>query len=75
MPKSWTDGAPSPVVMQEQSHLKDPLSYVIKRRLLGTPLNRHTLGLSDLTSEMLLEFSPQIAFHHRLMVENKFLSL
>jgi amino acid transporter len=41
--KSWTDNAPTPVVKQEHSHLKDPLSYKIKCRLLGIPLNRHTL--------------------------------
>lgn len=44
MPKSWTDDAPAPVVLQEHAHLKDPLSYKIKRFLLGNPLNRHTLG-------------------------------
>ena len=43
MAKSWTDNAPAPVVKQEHSHLKDPLSYKIKCRLLGIPLNRHTL--------------------------------
>jgi amino acid transporter len=42
--KSWTDGAPTPVVLQQHSHLRDPLSYKIKRSLLGNPLNRHTLG-------------------------------
>ncbi|MSZ38263.1 MAG: amino acid permease [Actinobacteria bacterium] len=44
MPKSWTDGAPEPVALQEHAHLKDPLSYKIKRRLLGGALNRHTLS-------------------------------
>jgi|TARA_B110000503_G_scaffold48254_1_gene78620 amino acid transporter len=44
VPKSWTDGAPQPVALQEHAHVKDPLSYKIKRRLLGNPLNRHTLG-------------------------------
>ena len=44
MPKSWTDGAPEPVALRETTHVKDPLSYKIKRRLLGNPLNRHTLG-------------------------------
>jgi amino acid transporter len=43
VPKSWTDDALAPVVKQEHAHLKDPLSYKIKRRLLGIPLNRHTL--------------------------------
>ncbi|MBC7463509.1 MAG: amino acid permease [Actinobacteria bacterium] len=44
MAKSWTDGAPTPVVLKEHAHLKDPLSYKIKRSILGNPLNRHTLG-------------------------------
>ena len=44
MPKSWTDGAPEPVALQDHAHLKDSLSYKIKRRLLGGPLNRHTLS-------------------------------
>jgi hypothetical protein len=30
--------------LQEHAHLKDPLSYKIKRRLLGGALNRHTLS-------------------------------
>ena len=44
MAKSWTDGAPIPVALQEHAHLKDPLSYKVKRAFLGNPLNRHTLG-------------------------------
>ena len=44
MPKSWTDGAPEPVALQDHAHLKDSLSYRIKRRLLGGALNRHTLS-------------------------------
>ena len=44
MPKSWTDGAPEPVALQDHAHLKDSLSYKIKRRLLGGALNRHTLS-------------------------------
>ena len=44
MPNSWSDNAPKPVVLKEHAHLKDPLSYKIKRRLLGNPLNRHTLS-------------------------------
>ena len=44
MPKSWTDNAPTPKVLKEHAHLKDPLSYKIKRKLLGNPLNRHTLS-------------------------------
>jgi amino acid transporter len=31
-------------VLKEHAHLKDPLSYKIKRKLLGNPLNRHTLS-------------------------------
>lgn len=44
MAKSWTDGAPAPVALQEHAHLKDPLRYKIKRALLGAPHNRHSLG-------------------------------
>lgn len=44
MPKSWTDGAPQPVALADHAHLKDPISYKIKRRLLGSALNRHSLG-------------------------------
>lgn len=43
MAKSWTDNAPEPVALQEHAHLRDPLSYKIKRALLGGPLNRHSL--------------------------------
>jgi len=32
------------MALQDHAHLKDPLSYKIKRRLLGNPLNRHSLG-------------------------------
>ena len=38
------DDAPAPVALQEHAHLKDPISYKIKRSFLGNPLNRHTLG-------------------------------
>lgn len=44
VPKSWTDGAPQPVALQDHAHLKDPLRYKIKRRFLGAALNRHSLG-------------------------------
>ena len=44
VPNSWTDDAPEPMVLQEHAHLADPISYRIKRRLLGNPLNRHTLN-------------------------------
>ncbi len=44
MAKSWTDGAPAPMALQEHTRLKDSLSYTIKRRLLGNPLNRHSLS-------------------------------
>jgi amino acid transporter len=44
VPKSWTDGAPAPVALQDHAHLRDPLTYKIKRRFLGKPLNRHSLG-------------------------------
>ena len=44
MPNSWTDDAPEPMVLQEHAHLADPVSYRIKRRLLGNPINRHSLA-------------------------------
>ena len=44
VPKSWTDDAPEPMVLQEHAHLDDPISYRIKLRLLGNPINRHSLG-------------------------------
>jgi len=44
VPKSWTDGAPEPVALQDHAHVRDPFSYKIKRRLLGNALNRHSLG-------------------------------
>lgn len=44
MPKSWSDNAPTPKVLTEHAHLKDPISYKIKRIFLGNPLNRHTLS-------------------------------
>ena len=44
MPKAWTDDAPQPMVLQDHAHLRDPLSYKIKKALLGKPLNRHTLS-------------------------------
>lgn len=44
MPKSWTDEAPAPQALQEHAHLKDPLTYRLKKALLGRPLNRHLLS-------------------------------
>ena len=44
VPKSWTDDAPEPMVLQEHAHLADPISYRVKRRLLGNPINRHSLA-------------------------------
>jgi amino acid transporter len=44
VPKSWTDDAPNPVVLQDHAHLKDSFAYKIKRKLLGNALNRHSLG-------------------------------
>jgi amino acid transporter len=43
VPKSWTDGAPAPVALQEHAHLRDPLTYKIKKWFLGGALNRHSL--------------------------------
>ena len=44
MAKSWTDNAPSPKALAEHTHLRDPLLYRIKKFVLGSPLNRHSLG-------------------------------
>ncbi len=44
MPKAWTDNAPQPMVLQDHAHLRDPLSYKLKKAFLGKPLNRHTLS-------------------------------
>ena len=43
MPNTWSDNAPAPKVLSEHAHLKDPLSYRIKSKLLGKPINRHSL--------------------------------
>jgi amino acid transporter len=44
LPNSWSDNAPEPKALAEHAHLEDPLSYKIKRKFLGNPLNRHTLS-------------------------------
>lgn len=44
MPKAWIDEAPAPQVLREHAHLKDPLSYKVKKAILGKPLNRHLLS-------------------------------
>jgi amino acid transporter len=54
VPKSWTDDAPEPKVLQEHSHLKDPLSYRIKKAFLGNPLNRHSLSHQRLSKRFAL---------------------
>lgn len=54
VPKSWTDGAPAPVAMQEHAHLNDPLSYKVKRAFLGGALNRHSLGHQRLSKRYAL---------------------
>jgi amino acid transporter len=54
VPKSWTDGAPQPVALQDHAHLKDSFSYKIKRTLLGGPLNRHSLGHQRLSKRYAL---------------------
>jgi len=43
VPQSWSDNAAAPRPLQEVAHLKDPLSYRMKKAFLGNPLNRHTL--------------------------------
>ncbi len=54
MSKAWTDDAPEPMVLQEHAHLKDPLSYKIKKALLGNPLNRHSLSHQRLSKKFAL---------------------
>ena len=54
MPKAWTDDAPKPQVLQEHAHLRDPLSYKIKKALLGSPLNRHSLSHQRLSKTFAL---------------------
>ncbi|CAB4708321.1 unannotated protein [freshwater metagenome] len=54
MPKSWTDDAPTPVVLQDHAHLRDSFAYTIKRKLLGNPLNRHSLGHQRLSKRYAL---------------------
>lgn len=44
MPKAWIDEAPAPQILKEHAHLKDPVSYRVKKALLGKPLNRHMLS-------------------------------
>jgi amino acid transporter len=54
VPKSWTDDATTPVVLQDHAHLKDSFFYTLKRRLLGNPLNRHSLGHQRLSKRYAL---------------------
>jgi amino acid transporter len=54
VPKSWTDDAPAPEVLKDHAHLKDSFFYTIKRRLLGNPLNRHSLGHQRLSKRYAL---------------------
>jgi amino acid transporter len=51
---SWNDGAAQPVALKEHAHLKDPLRYKIKRRLLGQPHNRHSLSHQRLSKRYAL---------------------
>ncbi len=44
MSRSWTDNSPKPKVMKEQAHLQQPLSFRLKKIVLGNPLNRHSLA-------------------------------
>ncbi len=54
MPKSWIDDAPAPEVLKDHAHLKDSFFYTVKRRLLGNPLNRHSLGHQRLSKRYAL---------------------
>ena len=44
MAKAWTDDAAKPVTLKEHAHLRDPLTYRIKRKILGRAINRHALS-------------------------------
>ena len=54
MPKAWTDDAPEPMVLKEHAHLKDPISYKIKKTFLGKALNRHSLSHQRLSKTFAL---------------------
>ena len=54
MATSWRDDAPKPSILAEHVHPKDPLSYTVKRKLLGAPLNRHSLGHQRLSKRYAL---------------------
>ena len=54
VPKSWIDDAPAPEVLKDHAHLKDSFFYTIKRRFLGNPLNRHSLGHQRLSKRYAL---------------------
>ena len=44
MAKAWTDDAAKPVTLKEHAHLRDPLTYRVKRKILGRAINRHALS-------------------------------
>lgn len=54
MPKPWIDDAPKPKVLEDHAHLRDPLSYKIKKAFLGKPLNRHSLSHQRLSKRFAL---------------------
>ena len=54
MPKAWSDDAPTPMVLQEHAHLKDPFVYKLKKFFLGNPLNRHSLSHQRLSKKFAL---------------------
>jgi amino acid transporter len=54
VPKAWIDDAPQPKVLKEHAHLKDPLSYKLKKAVLGKPLNRHSLSHQRLSKTFAL---------------------
>ena len=41
MAKSWTDGAPAPVALQDHAHLEDPHRHVDPQRVPGEVGGRH----------------------------------
>ncbi len=54
MPQSWSDNAKAPQALQDHAHLKDSLSYRIKKAFLGEPLNRHSLSHQRLSKTFAL---------------------
>jgi amino acid transporter len=54
MSKAWLDGAAAPAPITEADEVRDPVSYKVKRALLGEPINRHDLGHQRLAKKFAL---------------------